>query len=406
MKKKTIAIIGTIDTKENDYRFLKGWIEALGAATLVINTGIMDKPDMQVDVSAEEVAVAGGTSCEQLRKAGDFQKSIEVMSKGSAIIVKELYERKKINSIVSVGGSNNTLISTSAMRALPIGVPKLMVTTLAPGDTRPYVQDSDIIMMPSVVNVSGLNLVSRRIYMNAAASIVAMTKSIMDLEIKDRPCIATTIFGVTTPCVNHAKRLLEKAGYEVLVFHALGTGGRNMEKLVRELPIKGILDITTTELADEIVGGCFSAGSDRLEAAGEMGIPQVICPGALDMVNFGPPETVPAKYKDRNFYQWRPMHTLMRTNTKENDQLGKIIADKLNKSKGPVSFVVPKKGFSGLDMGGRPFYDPEADSSLRNAIKSGLNKQSRFVEYDDHINDERFAEKITNLLLKELKDFA
>jgi len=404
MKRKTVAIIGTIDTKENDYRFLKGWIEALGAATLVINTGIMGKPTMPVNISAEEVAIAGGTSCEKLRRTGDFWKTIDVMSKGSAVIVKELYEHKKINSIISIGGSNNTVISTSAMRALPIGVPKLMVTTLAPGDTRPYVGDSDITMMPSVVNVSGLNLVSRRIYMNAAASIVAMTKSTIDLEVKDRPCIATTIFGVTTPCVNYAKQLLEKSGYEVLVFHALGTGGRSLEKLVKELPIKGVLDITTTELADELVGGCFSAGTDRLESAGEMGIPQIICPGALDMVNFGPPETVPNKYAHRKFYQWRPMHTLMRTNEEENDQLGKIIAKKLNRSKGPVTFVLPKLGFSALDNDGKPFYDPNFDSSLAQSLKSHLNKNTKYMECANHINDEKFAETIVKLLLADIKD--
>lgn len=404
MKKKTIAIIGTVTTKRSDYRFLRGWLEAFGVSTLVINTGIMGKPGIPVDITAEEVAVAGGSSCDKLRRAEDLTKTLEIMGKGAAVIVKELYEKKKISGIISIGGSNNTVISTTAMRALPIGVPKLMVSTLASGNTRPYIEDRDITMMPSIVDTSGLNMVSRQIYMNAAAAIASMTKSTTDIEVKDRPCIATTIFGVTTPCVYCAKKLLEKLGYEVLVFHAVGTGGRSMEHLIREGSIKGVLDITTTELADELVGGIFSAGPDRLEAAAEMGIPQVIVPGALDMVNFGPPNTISDKFKGRTFYKWRSMHTLMRTTKEENERLGEIIADKLNKSKSPVTFVVPKQGFSALDTRGQPFYDPDADACLSRAVESHLNKGLKFVDMDNHINDEHFAETLATLLLDDIKD--
>lgn len=400
---KTVAIVGTLDTKGAEYRFLKAQIEANNIATLVIDTGTGGQPAFEPDIPASQVARAGGVELKELLQKRDRGYSVSVMSKGAAATIKELYEQGKIQGVISMGGSAGTTIGTSAMRALPTGVPKLMLSTIASGDTRPFVDVKDITMMNSVVDISGINRLSRRILTNAAAAIAGMVKVELETKAEDKLLVAATMFGVTTPCVTKAREILESAGYEVLVFHATGIGGRAMEDLVRAGFIKGVLDITTHELADELVGGVCLAGSDRLEAAGELGIPQVIVPGALDMVNFWAPETVPAKFKGRKFYQHNPSVTLMRSTKEENAKLGKIMADKLNKAKGPTTVVIPKRGVSAIDKEGQPFYDPEADGSFAKALKSNLSKQVRVVEMDSHINDEQFASCIANVLLENLK---
>jgi uncharacterized protein (UPF0261 family) len=324
------------------------------------------------------------------------------MAKGVAVVAKRLYEEGKIHGIISLGGSAGTTIGTSAMRALPVGVPKVMVSTIASGDIRPYVDTKDITMMYSVVDIAGINSISRQILSNAAGAIVGMIKTEAPAG-EDKPLIGITMFGVTTPCVTAARVILEEAGYETLVFHATGTGGRAMEDLVRGGFIIGVLDVTTTELADELVGGVLSAGPNRLEAAGEMGIPQVIAPGALDMVNFGPPETVPDKFNGRKFYQHNPTVTLMRTTKEENAQLGRIIAEKLNKTKGPTTVLIPKQGVSAIDKEGQPFYDAEADATFTENLKANLSENVTLIEMNNHINDDAFANKLANVLLEDLK---
>jgi uncharacterized protein (UPF0261 family) len=400
---KTVAIVGTLDTKGAEYKFLKDQIEANNVSTLVIDTGIVGEPAFNPDVPASKVAKAGGVELNELLKERDRGHSVSVMSKGAAVIVKDLYEQGRIQGVISMGGSAGTTIGTSAMRVLPTGVPKLMLSTIASGDTRPYVDVKDITMMNSVVDISGINRLSRGILINAAAAIAGMVKVEVVAEAQDRPLIAATMFGVTTPCVTKAREILESAGYEVLVFHATGIGGRAMEDLVRGGFIKGVLDITTHELADELVGGVCRSGPSRLEAAGELGIPQVIVPGALDMVNFWAHEPIPDKFKGRKFYQHNPLVTLMRSTREENEELGKIMAEKLNRAKGPTTVVIPRKGVSAVDKEGQPFYDPEADARFVETLKSNLSDRISLIEMDNHINDEQFASFIANVLLENLK---
>ena len=401
--RKTVAIVGTLDTKGLEFKFLKEQIEAHGVATFVINAGILGKSFFTPDVSAAEVARAAGEDLQGLIKEGDHGHSVAVMCKGAAAIVEDLYRKGKFHGLISLGGGTGTNIGTAAMRSLPIGVPKLMVSTTASGDTRPYVGSKDITMMPSVVDISGINRLSRQILANAAGAIAGMVKVEVKAEAQDKPLIAASMFGVTTPCVTRAREILEAKGYEVLVFHSNGIGGRSMEELIRSGFFEGVLDITTTELADEMVGGIRTAGANRLEAAGEVGIPQVVSAGALDMVNFGPSETVPAKFKGRQFYQHSPTTTVMRTTKEENEQLGRMIAGKLNRAKGPVTFIMPQKGVSLYDKEGQPFYNAEADTAFLKSLKDNLGNKIELVEMDTDINDPQFATRAVNLLLKYLK---
>jgi uncharacterized protein (UPF0261 family) len=395
----TVGIIGTLDTKGKEFEYLRDKIRSLGVETLVIHCGTGGEPYFHPDVPAEEVAEAGGVSLADLQSRRDRGECVSVMAQGAAVVAARLHAEGRVDGLVSLGGSAGTTIGTSAMRALPVGVPKLMVSTMASGDTRPYVDTKDICMMYSVVDIAGINSLSRRILSNAAGAIAGMVTAPEDEEVEDRPLIGATMFGVTTPCVTRAREVLEEAGYEVLVFHATGTGGRAMEDLVRGGFLAGVLDITTTELADELVGGVLSAGPQRLEAAGELELPQVVCPGALDMVNFGPRESVPERFRDRLFYQHNPTVTLMRTTVEENAELGRIMARKLNEARGPVTVLLPLQGVSAIDREGQPFHSPEAAAAFREALKSGLGTHVRLVEMDAHINDPAFAEAAALALL-------
>ncbi len=400
---KTVCIVGTMDTKGLEFAFIKEQIETSGISTCVVNTGILGEPQLKPDVSADEVAQAGNTSLKALRDEGDRGNSVTVMAQGAATLIAEKHAAGKIDGIISLGGSAGTTIGTTAMQALPVGVPKLMVSTLASGDTSPYVQSKDICMMYSVVDIAGINRLSRQILANAAGAIVGMVTADVPTATTDKPLIAATMFGVTTPCVTKAREILEAAGYEVLVFHATGTGGRAMEDLVKGGFLAGVLDVTTTELADELVGGILSAGPERLEAAGQAGVPQVIAPGALDMVNFGPPDTVPEKFKQRHFYQHNPTVTLMRTTPEETAELGKIMAHKLNEAKGPTTVLIPTQGVSAIDKTGQPFDSPEARDAWRENLKAHISHNVTLIEMDAHINDDEFATQLAETLLKNLK---
>jgi uncharacterized protein (UPF0261 family) len=398
---KTVGIVGTLDTKGIEFQFIKERIEASGTSTCVVNTGSLGEPHFEPDVSADDVAAAGGTSLQALQDGGDRGVAVAAMAEGAAKIIAELQSDGKVDGVISLGGSAGTTIGTTAMRAVPVGVPKIMVSTLASGDTSPYVDTKDISMMYSVVDIAGINSLSRQILANAAGAIVGMVNAEVPAA-EDKPLIGATMFGVTTPCVTKARELLEDAGYEVLVFHATGAGGRAMEDLVKGGFIVGVLDATTTELADELVGGVLSAGPDRLEAAGDLGVPQVVAPGALDMVNFGPPDTVPEQFKDRTFYQHNPTVTLMRTTVEENAELGKIMGQKLSQAKGPTTVIIPKQGVSAIDQEGQPFYSAEAEAAWIENLKANLGDNVTLIEMDNHINDDAFAEKLVETLLASL----
>lgn len=400
---RTIVIVGTMDTKGIEFAFLKAEIERRGFKAFVVDTGVLGRPAFPPDVGREEVAQAGGTALSLLVDKKDRGEAMAVMTRGAAVVARQLHAEGKCDGIISMGGGGGTVIGTSAMRALPVGVPKLMVTTIASGDVSAYVGTSDITMLPSIVDVAGLNRISRIIISNAAGAICGMVGDKATQSSEDKPLIAASMFGNTTPAVDHARGILEKEGYEVLVFHATGTGGKTMEALIRDGYIAGVLDITTTEWADEICGGVLSAGPDRLDAAAEAGVPQVVVPGCIDMCNFWAPNSVPKKYQERLFYPWNPNVTLMRTTPEENAQLGRIFAEKLNRATGAVAVFIPAKGFSQLDLEGKPFHWPKANQAFIDTLKANLRTDIPVIELDTDINDPAFSGKAAETLLAMLR---
>lgn len=387
---KTIAVIGTLDTKGKESKYLKEQIEEQGLKAFCIHSGIFD-PQFQPEISNDRVAAAAGERIEELAARRDRATAMDVMARGLERLLPQLYEEGCFDGVISIGGSGGTSLATPAMRALPLGVPKVMVSTMASGDVSPYVGTSDIVMIPSVVDAEGLNQVSMRIFSNAVNAVVGMVSQYRKIPESGRPLLAATMFGVTTPCIKAAKEYLEAHGYDVLVFHATGAGGRTMEALIQAGFIRGVLDITTTEWCDELYGGVLNAGPHRLEAAALRGIPQVVSVGALDMVNFGPYDTVPERYRDRLLYKHNPTVTLMRTTAAENEGLGKKLAEKLNLAKGNTVLMLPLKGVSAIDAEGQPFYGPEEDKVLFDTLRQGIGSQITLKELDCHINDTEFA---------------
>jgi uncharacterized protein (UPF0261 family) len=395
-----VVIIGTLDTKGREIGFVRDLMREHGVETLVVDAGVIGEPAFAPDVDRGRVFAAAGTTWEAVRAAADRGQAIAKAAAGVVRVVQELANERRVDGVLGLGGSAGTTIATSAMRALPFGIPKLMVSTLASGQTRPYVGERDIAMLYSVVDISGLNRISRTVLANAAHAMAGMASAKKRTFASDKPLITATMFGVTTPCVEQARQPLESSGYELLVFHATGTGGRAMESLINDGLIAGVLDITTTELADELVGGVLSAGPDRLTAAASRGVPQLISLGALDMVNFGPPDTVPEKFRGRRFYQHNPTVTLMRTTPEENDQMGLQIAQKASAAKGPTAILMPLRGVSAIDKESGPFWWPEADHALFQRIRNELSSRVELVELDLHINDPAFAEAAAGKLLE------
>lgn len=391
----TVVLLGTLDTKGSEYEFLRGQLRAHGVDGMLVDAGSGGAPLVEPDIGAAEVAAAAGAELAALTDRGE---AVETMGRGAEAVVRRLYEEGRLQGILALGGSGGTSIATRAMRALPVGVPKLMVSTMASGETRPYVGEVDIAMMYSVVDISGINAISERILANAAAAIAAMAQVEVPEHAEARPLIGATMFGVTTPCVTRARERLEELGYEVLVFHATGSGGRSMEALARGGFFVGVLDSTTTELADELVGGVLSAGPERLDAAGELGLPQVVSLGALDMVNFGPLDTVPERFRSRNLYEHNPTVTLMRTTPDECLELGRTIGRKLSAARGPVALFVPLRGVSMIAVEGGPFHDPAADEALRAGLRETLSDAVEVHELDLDINDPAFAEAMADRL--------
>lgn len=400
---KTVVLVGALDTKGKDFAYVRELIEQTGLKTLVVDFGVMGEPAFTPDISRAEVARAGGGDLAYLASGEHKDEAMQVMAKGLAVIVRKLFDEGKLDGILGMGGSGGTSIATTAMRALPVGVPKLMVSTVGGGDVSAYTGSKDITFMPSIVDVAGFNRISRAIYTNAAGAIAGMVQMEKPAVTSDKPLITASMFGNTTKCVDQARSILEQNGYEVLVFHATGTGGRTMESLIADGLITASLDITTTELADEVCGGVLSAGPDRMMAAARAGIPTVLVPGCVDMCNFWGIETVPEKYKNRKLYQWNPNVTLMRTNVEENTKMGEMIAHAANQSKGPVAILIPLKGVSMLDSPGGDFWDPEADQACYDAIKRHLKPGIPVIEMDHNINDPEFASKAAELLLEMLK---
>jgi uncharacterized protein (UPF0261 family) len=403
-----IIVIGAFDTKGSEYVYLIEAIERSGGCVLTIDTGVLGTTELfPVDVEAAEVANAGGADLDRLRNDHDRGRAMNAMAAGAAEVVRRLYAEGRVAGIIGMGGSGGSSVVTAAMRALPIGVPKVCVSTVAGGNTAPYVGIKDVTLIPSVADVAGLNRISRLILTRAAGAIVGMVNSDVQVAAEDWPIIAASMFGNTTECVDRCRQMLNEAGYEVLVFHATGTGGRTMEALIDEGLIDACLDITTTEWADTVCGGVFDAGEDRLSAAGRRGIPHLIVPGCVDMANFGPLDTVPQKHRDsgRQLYSWNPSVTLMRTNVEENRRMGRVFAEKANAATGPVAVLIPLRGVSILDGDGQPFCNREADQAMFSELRSNLRSGIHFEELNANINDPAFAARAVELMLSLIEQF-
>ena len=400
---KTICVIGAFDTKGEDHAFLRQEILKLGCQVLTINIGVLGTTTLfPVDFEAKDVLKAGGIDLGGIRAQGDKGAAMKAFDQAAPRLVRELYDQGKFDGIIGMGGSGGSSIIASAMRSIPIGLPKVLVSTVASGDVSFYVRGKDITMIPSIVDVAGLNRISRLIYARAAGAICGMVQNEPPQSREDRPIITASMFGNTTDCVNACGKALNDRGFEVLVFHATGAGGRAMETLVADGLVEGVLDITTTEWADELCQGVFSAGPERLDAPGQRGIPHLIVPGCVDMANYGAPSTVPERFRQakRLFYEWNPSVTLMRTNADENRQMGEIFAKKANAATGPVAFLIPLRGVSMLDGDGQPFCDREADRAIFDAIKANVKPGIPIVEVDLNINDPAFAAKAVEMMLQ------
>jgi uncharacterized protein (UPF0261 family) len=384
-----IAVLGALDTKGPEFEFLRNEIEYRGCRALMIDVGVLGAPLFQPDITQEQVAEAGGANLEELRRKHNRAEAMGAMARGAAVIARQLHAEGRIHGLVAMGGSGGTLVGTSAMRALPLGFPKLMVSTSASGDVSAYVGVSDIAMLAPVVDIAGLNNITRAVFANAASAICGMACGPSPKH-DPRPTVALTMIGNTTPAAEHARSLLEARGYSVVSFHANG-GGRALESLVAAGQVAAVLDLTLTEWANELCGGVRSAGSGRLEAAARAGIPQVVAPGGIDICNFWGPDTVPQRYQGRQFCAWSPEVTLMRTTPEENTQLGEIVAGKLNAATGPVSVHIPHGGFSQLGAEGGPFWWPAADAAFMAALRAHLRRDIAIVERPSNINDADFA---------------
>lgn len=397
---KTVLLVGTLDTKGAEYAYLRERLRAHGVDSILADAGVNDPVGAEPDM---HVASETGADPAALAQSGDRGAAVTQMAEAAEALARRLYAEGRIGGVLAAGGSGNTAIATRAMQALPVGAPKVMVSTMAAGNTADYVGASDVTMMASVTDVAGVNSISARILANGAAAMAGMIQA-PPVELGEtKPLVGATMFGVTTPCVTHARERLEGLGYEVLTFHATGAGGRAMEGLMDSGFLQGVLDITTTELCDELVGGVLSAGPDRLEAAGRLGLPQVVSLGALDMVNFGARATVPPQFEDRNLYVHNPSVTLMRTTKDECAELGRQIARKLSAATGPTALFVPLKGVSMIDAEGQPFHDPEADEALFGALREGLDERVELIEMDNNVNDPEFADAMADKLDEYMK---
>jgi len=396
----TVVLLGALDTKGDEYAFVRDQVIEAGCDVLMINAGVLGDPGYPTAFSRRDVAAEAGTDIDELATAGDRGTAVTAMAEGAASIVLRLCREGRIHGILGMGGSGGSSIVSRAMQELPIGFPKLLVSTMAAGDVSAFVGTSDISMMYSVVDIAGINAVSSSILGNAAAGVAGMAAAYESRvpSADTRPLVGATMYGTTTPCVSTARAALEALGYDVLVFHATGTGGRSMEALMKSGYITASLDVTTTELIDEVAGGTLTAGPDRLEAAGALGLPQVVSIGATDQITFTPPQAVPAVYRERNCYDHNPSITLVRSNAQECEEFGRIVAEKLNRALGPVSLFVPLRGGSSYAVSGAVFHDPVADAALVESLRTHLGPSVELIEIDTDINDPAFAEAMVHRL--------
>jgi len=399
---KQLLLIGTLDTKGEDYAYVRDLVVARGHRVVTVDIGVAGEPAGIVpDWDADEVARRAGVSREALRATGDRGGALAAMAEGATELVMELHRQGRIDGILGMGGTGGTSVISAVMRRLPVGFPKVLVSTAASGDTRPIVGTRDVVLIPSVVDVAGINRISELIYREAAAAVCGMMEQPPPPERAEKPLIAITMFGNTTFAVERCKRQLEAQGYECLVFHCTGTGGRTMEGLVEDGRIAAVLDMTTTEWADELCGGVFTAGDTRLEAPGKRGIPHLVVPGCIDMVNFGGAASVPERYRDRQLYAWNANVTLMRTDAVENARLGEIFAEKLNPSSQRSTVVlIPSRGYSLLGATGERFHDAAADAAFEQALRARLDPHIRCETLELAINDEAFADRAASLLIE------
>jgi len=392
------VLIGTLDTKGRELAFLRDRLGAAGVETILVDVGVLGEPGVRADVSRHDVARAAGSSLERLAQRGDRGEAVTTMARGAEAVVRGMHAEGRVGGVLALGGSAGATIAAAAMRTLPAGIPKLIVSTVASGDTRPYVGASDITMMYPIVDIAGLNKISTRMIANAAGAMAGMLSAPSVATVDRRPLIAATMFGVTTPCVSRAQGRLEELGYEVLVFHATGVGGDGMESLVGDGYFDAVLDLTTTELADELAGGVCAAGPGRLDLTADPGTPRVVSLGALDMVNFGPRDTVPDRYSRRRLYRHNDAVTLMRTDVAECAELGGRLAERLNRASAPVVVMIPRRGVSAIDAEAQPFFSPEADSALFEALLGGLRADIEVHDLPLHINDPEFADAAVEIV--------
>jgi uncharacterized protein (UPF0261 family) len=393
----TIAVLGTLDTKGAEHAFVAGRIRARGHRALLIDVGTGGPPTEAPNFTREQVAAFAGIDLAEILTRKDRGECVMAMIKAAPVFLARLAAAHEIDGVISLGGGGGTAIATAAMRALPLGFPKLMVSTLAAGNTAPYLGTKDIVMMPSIADIAGLNNLSRIIFSRASGAICGMVEAEIE-SAGTRPLVVASMFGNTTACVTEAKRIIEEAGYEVLVFAATGAGGKSMEALIESGLVAGVLDLTTTEWADELVGGVLSAGPERMDAVAKAKIPAVIAPGCLDMVNFGERNSIPEEFAGRNFYNHNPQVTLMRTTPDECAELGRIIADKVNRYTAPSVIMLPKKAVSIISAAGQPFHDPAADEALFQAIRT--HAKIPVKEFDEEINSQAFARACAEQLLR------
>jgi uncharacterized protein (UPF0261 family) len=402
-KKATVVLFGTLDTKGHEYDYVRARLEGHGCQVLTVDTGVLGEASVPCDVSRDEVARTGGHSISALQRAADRGEAMRTMAAGAARIAEQLYAQGRLDAVLGLGGSNGAYVLSAVAAVLPVGLPKVLVSTIASGDTRSYIGTTDLTLMYPVVDISGLNRISKRILANAASACAGMAQAPRVDSGEEKPVVAVSMFGVTTPCCTAIRDRLSDLGVEALTFHATGVGGKSMEGLIRSGHVQAVADMTTTELADDLVGGVCSAGPERLTAAAQAGIPQVVSLGALDMVNFGPPDTVPERFTGRLFYQHNPNITLMRTSPAECSELGRRVAEKLNAATAPVAVLIPLRGVSQISVVGQPFYDAEADRALFGSLLANLHDDVVVHELDADINDPKVSNAAAELIVNWLK---
>jgi uncharacterized protein (UPF0261 family) len=397
-----IALIGTLDTKGDEIAYVRERLAALGGRPIVVDSGILGEPGTSADVSREDVAREAGYELEQIQSAGSRGAAVELMEKGVRAVCLRLWLEGRLDGVLCLGGAEGALLGAAAMHALPVGVPKLIVSPSASGRRPfgPFVGESDVLVMHSVVDILGLNPIARAVFDNAAAAVTGMARDAgRPLEDLGGTSVGITMLGHTTPAVMRIRSALERAGHEAVVFHANGVGGPAMEGLVAAGVLAGVIDYTLSELANSLMKGLHATGPDRLRVAGAHGLPQVVVPGCVDFFNQGARETLPAEYRERKSYYHNPVATLVRLEPEEMAELGQIVAERLNEARGPVHVLAPTLGFSLADVEGGDLWFPEADAAFLDALGTALRPDIRLELVDTHVNDPAFADLVAERYL-------